>query len=47
MCIQWTSVIKYSVEITRQPNPPISQFRRQCNEFTSAWSMFPYNAIDN
>jgi len=42
MCIQWTSVL-YSAVITRQSNPPISQFSRSCNEFTSAWSMFVYN----
>ena len=41
-CIQWARVL-YSVAITRQPNPPISQFNSPCNEFTSVWSMFPYN----
>ena len=39
MCIQWTRVL-YSVVITRQSNPPISQFNSPCNEFTSFWSMF-------
>ena len=42
MCIQWTHVL-YSVVITRQSNPPISQFNSLCNEFTSVWSMFVYN----
>ena len=31
------------VVITRQSNPPISQFNSPCNEFTSFWSMFVYN----
>jgi len=44
MCIQWTRVL-YSVVITRPPYPPISQFSRPCNEFTSVWSMFPCNKI--
>jgi len=35
--------VLYSVEITRQSNPPISQFNSLCNEFTSFWSMFVYN----
>ena len=39
MCIQWTRAI-YSVEITRQSNPPISTFSRLCNAVTSVWSMF-------
>jgi len=34
MCIQWTSVL-YSVVLTRQYNPSISQFNSPCNEFTS------------
>jgi len=38
MCIQWTRVL-YSVVITLQSNPPISQFKSPCNEFTSVWSM--------
>ena len=42
MCIQWTRVL-YSVVITRQSNPPISQFNSLCNEFTSVWSMCVYN----
>jgi len=42
MFIQWTRVI-YSVVISQQSNPPITQFSRQCNEFTSVWSMFSYN----
>ena len=33
-----------AVVITRQSNPPISQFNRPCNEFTSFWSMFVYNS---
>ena len=33
MCIQWTRVL-YSVEITQQSNPPISQFSRLYKEFT-------------
>jgi len=43
MCIQWTRVL-YSVVITRQSNPPISQFNSLCNELTSVWSMFVYNS---
>ena len=35
--------VLYSVVITRQSNPPISQFNSMCNEFTSVWSMFVYN----
>jgi len=31
MCIQWTHVI-YSVVITQQSNPPISQFSRVSGE---------------
>ena len=42
MCLQWTCVL-YSIVITRQSNPPISQFNSLCNEFTSVWSMFVYN----
>ena len=41
-CIQWTRVL-YSVVITQQSNPPISQFNRPCYECTSVWSMFVYN----
>ena len=33
----------YSVVITGQSNPPISQFNSPCNDFTSFWSMFVYN----
>jgi len=44
MCLQWTRVL-YSVVITRQSNPPISQFNSPCNEFTSVWSMFVYNTL--
>ena len=32
------------VVITRQSNPPISQFNSTFNEFTSDWSMFVYNS---
>ena len=39
ICIQWTCVI-YSVVITWQSSPPISQFNSPRNEFTSVWSMF-------
>ena len=46
MCIPWTRVL-YSVVITWQSNPPISQFNSQCNEFTCFWSMFIYNNIIN
>jgi len=42
MCIQWTRVL-HSVVITRQSNPPISQFNSPCNEFTSFWSIFEYH----
>ena len=38
----WTRVL-YSVVITRQSNPLISQFNSLGNEFTSFWSMFIYN----
>jgi len=41
MCIQQTRGI-YSVVITWQSNPPISQFNSLCNEFTSVWSMCVY-----
>jgi len=44
MCIQWTRVI-YSDVITRQSNPPNSQFNSPCNEFTSDWSMFHLIAV--
>ena len=44
LCIQWTWDNNiYSVVITRQSNPYISQFSRSCNEFTSVRSMFPYH----
>ena len=42
MCIQWTRVL-YSVPITWESNPRISQCNSPCNEFTSVWSMFVYN----
>ena len=42
-CIQWTHVL-YSVVITRQSNPPISQYNSPCNKFTSFCSMFVYNS---
>jgi len=42
MCIQLTRVL-YSVVMTRQSNPPISQFNSLCNQFTSVWWMFVYN----
>jgi len=42
MCIQWARVL-YSVVLTQQSNPPISQFNSPCNVFTSVWSMFVYN----
>ena len=42
MCVQLTHVL-YSVVITWQSNPPISQFNSPCNEFMSVWSMFVYN----
>jgi len=44
MCIQRTCVL-YSVVITWQSNPPISQFNSPYNEFTSVWSMFVYNTF--
>ena len=44
MCIHWTHVL-YSVVITRQSNPPISQFNSPCNEFTSVRSMFVCNSF--
>ena len=43
-CIQWTRVL-YSLVITWQSNPPISQFNCLCNEFTNFWSMFIYNIL--
>ena len=46
MCIQWTWAL-YSVVIPWQTNPPISQFKNPCNEFTSVWSMFVYNNGNN
>jgi len=33
----------YYVVLTRQSNPPISQFNSLCNELTIFWSMFVYN----
>ena len=42
MRIQWTRVL-YSVVITGQSNPPISQFKSMCNECRSVWSMCVYN----
>ena len=39
MCTQWTRVL-YSVVLTRQSNPSISQF-------TSFWSKFVYNIMFN
>jgi len=45
MSIQWTRVL-YSIVITRQSIPPISQFNSLCNELTSFWSMFVYNMVD-
>ena len=44
MCIQRTHVL-YSVVITWQSNPAISQFNSLCNGFTSVWSMFVYNTV--
>ena len=42
--IQWTHVL-YLVVITRQSNPPISQFNSLCNEFTSVLvKLFPCNS---
>ena len=42
---KWTRVL-YSVVITRQSNPLMSQFNSLCNEFTSVWSMFVcYNMV--
>ena len=31
--------------ITRQSNPQILKFHRQCHEFTSVWAMFPCNRL--
>ena len=42
MCIQWTRVL-YSVVVVRPSNPTVSEFSRPWNEYTSVWSMFPYN----
>ena len=39
MCIQWTCVL-YSVVITRQSNPSISQFNSPRNEFMSVGLMY-------
>ena len=44
MCIQWTRVL-YSIVITWQSSPPISQFNSMCNAFTSVWSMLVYNTF--
>ena len=35
------------VVLTRQSNPPISQFNIQCNEFMSVWSKSVYNISSN
>ena len=40
--IQWTCVLN-SVVLTRQSNPPISQFISLWNEFSSVWSMILCN----
>jgi len=37
----------YSIVVTRQSYPPISNVNRPCNEFTSAWSMFLCNISIN
>ena len=42
MCIQW---VLYSVVITQQSHPPISQFKILCNQFMIVWSMFVYNIV--
>ena len=34
----------YTLVITRQSNPPSSQFHSPCNDFTSFWSICVYNA---
>ena len=39
MCIQWTQDL-YSVVITQQSNPPISQFNSLYNEFTVSGQCF-------
>ena len=44
MCLQWTRVL-YSVVITTQSNPTISQYNSLCNEYTSLWSMFAYHIM--
>jgi len=44
-CKIGVTFVLYSVVITRQSNPSISQFRSPCNEFTSFWSMFVYNNL--
>ena len=36
-------IIISSIIMTLQSNPPISQFNRLCNEFTSVWSMLQCN----
>ena len=43
MGIQWTGVL-YSVVLTRQSTPPISQCNSPYNEFTSVWSKCVYNS---
>ena len=37
----------FSIVITRQSNPSISQFNSLFNEFTSFWPMFVNNNTDN
>jgi len=44
MCIKLTLDINIVV-ITRQSDPPISQFSRPYNEFKSIWSMFSCNML--
>ena len=34
MCTQWNLNVQYAVVITRQSNPPISQFNSPRNEIT-------------
>ena len=43
MYILWTRAL-YSAVITRQSNPPLSQFNSLCNKFKSFWAMFLYNS---
>jgi len=42
-CVDSGHVFYTRYVITRQSNPPISQFNSLCNWFTSLWSMFVYN----